>query len=286
MTAPVPDYGAIDQAKALADIVDKFAQPPAELVSKLPKGKRDDSKPKINCNVCGTYHQQGFIHLDFVGHGDITLMLIAADPMWTWEPLAYAPDGGPMTRRAGPLLEMWGKLTVHGVTRIGVGTCEASKDESAKELIGDFLRNAAMRFGFCTKLWSKTAGMPDMDDEPAAPPATASRPATSAAQSNDAFESAAPARPPAQQPARPVNPDPPTGGLAPPPEFNLEIYEVLDGFTPSMVANFRAWAIEQKINLRKAPLTDDELIKVTVYLQTLVEASEAPVAHPPGQEPF
>ncbi len=120
----------------------------------------------------------------------------------------------------------------------------------------------------------------------AAPPQAQRGRQADAAQSNDAFESAAPARPPAQQPARPVNPDPPSGGLPPPPEFNLEIYEVLDGFTPSMVANFRAWAIEQKINLRKAPLTDDELIKVTVYLQTLVEASEVPVAHPPGQEPF
>jgi hypothetical protein len=41
-------------------------------------------------------------------------------------------------------------------TKNGVGTCPVDKDEADKELVGDFLRRAAMRRGFATKLWSKT----------------------------------------------------------------------------------------------------------------------------------
>lgn len=148
----------------LATIPGHYAQPPAEMVAKLPKGKRDDNVQKVNCAVCGTYHQRNFVHLDFVGHGDITLMLIDADPQWSWEPMAYADDGGPMIRKSGNTLELWGWLTLLGNRKPGVGTCEAGKADASKELIGDFLRNAAMRFGFATKLWSKTAGMPDTGD--------------------------------------------------------------------------------------------------------------------------
>ena len=51
---------------------------------------------------------------------------------------------------------MWIKLTVAGMTRLGVGTCSANKDDVEKELIGDALRNAAMRFGAALDLWSKS----------------------------------------------------------------------------------------------------------------------------------
>ena len=46
---------------------------------------------------------------------------------------------------------------------MAVGTCEARKADPEKELIGDLLRNAGLRFGIGTKLWSKAA-----DAEPAA----------------------------------------------------------------------------------------------------------------------
>jgi hypothetical protein len=52
-------------------------------------------------------------------------------------------------------LVMWGYLTVHGVDRLCVGTCEPGKGDPEKELVGDLLRNGAMRFGIGTKLWSK-----------------------------------------------------------------------------------------------------------------------------------
>jgi hypothetical protein len=39
---------------------------------------------------------------------------------------------------------------------LGVGSVRADKPDLDKELIGDFLRNASMRFGICLSLWSKS----------------------------------------------------------------------------------------------------------------------------------
>jgi hypothetical protein len=50
---------------------------------------------------------------------------------------------------------MWGYLTLLGVTRIAVGSVEAHKADLDKELVSDFLRNAAMRFGIALALWTK-----------------------------------------------------------------------------------------------------------------------------------
>ena len=81
--------------------------------------------------------------------------------MWTWEPLAYDPTtGGPLITTQGNRMVMWGRVTVHGKSIIGCGTCEARKTEPEKELVGDMIRNAAMRFGIGTKLWSKAVDEP------------------------------------------------------------------------------------------------------------------------------
>ncbi len=47
----------------------------------------------------------------------------------------------------------WAKLTICGVTRLAYGSCEAGKGDPEKELIGDMVRNGAMRFGVATALW-------------------------------------------------------------------------------------------------------------------------------------
>jgi hypothetical protein len=48
-------------------------------------------------------------------------------------------------------------MTVLGVTRIGFGDPGRNSGPNAiKETIGDFIRNAAMRFGVGTYLWSKS----------------------------------------------------------------------------------------------------------------------------------
>ena len=95
------------------------------------------------------------VHLEYVGHAAITDRLLDCDPEWNWEPL-HLKDGLPAFDANGGL---WIKLTVCGVTRLGYGNAESSnyKDLGAreKEVIGDALRNAAMRFGAALDLWHK-----------------------------------------------------------------------------------------------------------------------------------
>jgi hypothetical protein len=90
---------------------------------------------------------KGGAMLDYVGHAAVTDRLLTVDPNWSWEPFAIGADGLPALDRANNL---WIKLTICGVTRIGVGD-----GKSAKECIGDAIRNAAMRFGVALDLWAK-----------------------------------------------------------------------------------------------------------------------------------
>lgn len=127
---------------------------PPNQISKLPKPYKKDS-PKGNCSECGGYHGLPAAHLDYVGHAALTDRLLDADPAWQWEPLAF--DAGlPAFDRSGGL---WIKLTVCGVTRLGYGHAAAKSygdpGMREKEVIGDALRNAAMRFGAALDLWHK-----------------------------------------------------------------------------------------------------------------------------------
>ena len=127
---------------------------PANQISKLPKPYKKDS-PKGNCSECGGYHGLPAAHLDYVGHAALTDRLLDADPSWFWEPLAF--DAGlPAFDRSGGL---WIKLTVCGVTRLGYGHAAPKSygdpGMREKEVIGDALRNAAMRFGAALDLWHK-----------------------------------------------------------------------------------------------------------------------------------
>ena len=117
----------------LADILTKYAVPDPKIVGKLPKG--------------GT-------QLDFVGHADITRILLEIDPAWRWVPIAW-DNGRPAIHVENGIATMWGELTILGHSRLGVGSVRADKQELDKELVGDFLRNAAMRFGICLSLWTK-----------------------------------------------------------------------------------------------------------------------------------
>lgn len=132
-------------------------------ISKLPKPTkfqteevRGDPKKGVRCRDCGTWHHPNVVHLDYVGHAALTDRLLDADIGWTWEPLAYTDQGLPLFDQSGGL---WIKLTVCGMTRLGYGNAEskARMDAGAreKEVIGDALRNAAMRFGAALDLWHK-----------------------------------------------------------------------------------------------------------------------------------
>jgi len=131
------------QRTPLERLREKF---PKESVGILPKPYKADS-PKGKCDVCGGFHGLPAVHLDFVGHAAVTDRLLSIDPAWSWEPMGIDPTGLPAVDKSGNL---WIKLTVCGVTRIGVGD-----GKSAKECIGDAIRNAAMRFGVALDLWTK-----------------------------------------------------------------------------------------------------------------------------------
>jgi hypothetical protein len=119
---------------------------PAHQISKLPRGG---------------------IMLDYVGHAALTDRLLDADPNWNWEPLALTPAGLPAVDEVGGL---WIRLTVCGQTRLGYGHAGTKKGgDAVKELIGDALRNAAMRYGAALDLWHKGDLHGDDADAPTAP---------------------------------------------------------------------------------------------------------------------
>lgn len=154
-------------------------------ISTMCKSTKKDN-PAGRCNACGGWHKLPAVQLSYVGHAALTDRLLDADPEWTWEPLAYAPNGTPLLDADGG---MWIKLTVGGITRLGYGDAQGkSGGDATKERIGDALRNAAMRFGAALELWHK--GSLHITDEPekdspveesksvAPPPAPVDKPTT------------------------------------------------------------------------------------------------------------
>lgn len=135
---------------------------PNEQVGKLPriwcpacretKGKVCERHTKIRCDVCRNTITSAHLHLDYVGHAAVTSRLLEIDPDWNWEPVAFNDAGFPAIDKEGGL---WIRLTVLGRTRLGYGTTDRNDIDSMKILIGDALRNAAMRFGVALDLWSK-----------------------------------------------------------------------------------------------------------------------------------
>lgn len=119
-----------EQAKALREPF------PAALIGKLPKG--------------GTT-------LDYVGHGAVTHRLLEVDPDWNWAPVAVDDAGRPLfdCTDLGQPVGLWINLTIGGVTRLGYGSVASGVFDARKQLIGDAIRNAAMRFGVALDLWVK-----------------------------------------------------------------------------------------------------------------------------------
>ena len=135
----------------LEEIIGKYGVPDPKLVGKLPRGGQS---------------------LDFVGHADVTKMLIEIDPEWTWEPVAFDANGLPAYRVENGMAHMAGWMTILGVRRLGIGSVMHNKPDLLKELCSDFLRNASMRYGICLSLWTKQ----EWDDVSYSPSIPVSRP--------------------------------------------------------------------------------------------------------------
>lgn len=100
-----------------------------------------------------SYIPKGGVKLAYVGHAALTDRLLDTDIVWSWEPLSMSPEGLPVMDGFGG---MWIKLTVCGVTRLGYGHAgDKEGGDAIKEVIGDAMRNAAMRFGAALDLWHK-----------------------------------------------------------------------------------------------------------------------------------
>lgn len=135
---------------------------PADQIEYLPQPLRRSDDDRGRCAAgtrycadqrpCGGRHVRS-IHLPYVGHAGITMRLNDVDPEWTLAPMATDGHGLPLFSDGG----LWVVLTVLGVSRIGFGDAGGKAGPNAiKETIGDALRNAAMRFGVATYLWSKS----------------------------------------------------------------------------------------------------------------------------------
>lgn len=153
-----------DNKQALSNILTKYGVPDPKIVGKLPKGN---------------------VQLDFVGHADVTKFLLETDPNWRWVPCAWV-DGRPAIHVENGMATMWGELTVLGQARLGVGSVRADKPDLDKELVSDFIRNAAMRFGFCLSLWTKQE-WEDLDNNPKPAPTNKPVPKAAPAPATDGF---------------------------------------------------------------------------------------------------
>lgn len=220
-----------DTSAKLTAMYEEWRQPPPELIGKI--------------RAHGTA-------LDYLGHADTTRALLETDPAWTIEPAAVDPNtGGPkVTTRDGNAVA-WFYLTVCGVRRLCVGTCPDNKTEVDKELIGDAIRNGAMRFGIALALWSK-ADWANADTTPTADQATA-KPRKAPA------KKAEPKKAPAKKAApridgtdtEPVSPEEAT--------LRQDVAGLVERMVPATRGEFRKWVKNQGMPSRSTDMTADQL---------------------------
>jgi hypothetical protein len=147
--------------------------------------KNCQNHEKRQCRTCGQKLTTAHIDLKYVGHAEATNRLLNVDPFWDWEPLALDAQGLPQydANRA-----LWIRMTVCGMTRLGYGDATGKTGANAvKEIIGDAIRNAGMRFGMALDLWTSSdleiieTGGASLDEAGSAKPTAAPTPAAAAA---------------------------------------------------------------------------------------------------------
>ena len=121
------------EALLLKAVLEEYAVPDPKIVNTIPRNG---------------------VNLSYVSHADINRILIEVDPNWNWEPCGWV-DGRPAIHIVNGNATMWIRMTLLGKTLIGVGSAKADKPDLDKELVGDAMRNVAMRFGICLSLWTR-----------------------------------------------------------------------------------------------------------------------------------
>jgi hypothetical protein len=269
------------QAEALTEVYKAHANPPEALIGYLPRvwckacrdarGGHCDQHTKIrNCPKCHNNISSAHIDIEFVGHADVTRILLEADPLWTWEPVAWSDTGEPLIVQRGSELRMWIRLTIHGHSRLGVGIVSTTKDEPEKQLIGDALRNAAMRFGIALALWSKS-------DRETAGEAAASAPRSA----------------PEDAPAVEHHPEPPAAPMATQGQVD-EIADLAAEMDETMKAAMRGWTEQHGLDLRRLALAEATQVitqmrlmlygEISTDAEHFTEPADEPL--PDDQEPF
>lgn len=109
----------------------------------------------VKCDKCKQrMPKDGHIDLRFVGHAEATNRLLNVDPFWDWEPLTVDERGLP---QVDGYRGLWIRLTVCGMSRLGYGHAgDKTGGDAVKEVIGDAIRNAGMRFGMALDLWTSS----------------------------------------------------------------------------------------------------------------------------------
>jgi hypothetical protein len=282
MTSTMQAPFDVDQAAAqllagpvtmTADVAAQLRAPfAAEHMGKLPKitcpacrgSKRNPNPMKVcgdhrksRCPECRNWITGEHMHLDYVGHAEVTDRLLTVDPLWTWEPMAFDEHGLP---KADPMGGLWIRLTVAGVTRIGYGSADGkSGGDAVKEIIGDAIRNAAMRFGVALDLWGAKFKAAEDDAEAKVREAN---PAADVEDDPESWEAASPAigrgEAPVDQPrtpARPVSREP-QGPAYNPALFTLGEQRIRDASTLAeldlMAANIDRFAASGEISQGEA----------------------------------
>lgn len=186
------------------------------------------------CSACGQQISTAHLHLSYVGHADVTGRLLEADPKWSWRPMYRQVDpeiyklvlaaGDPVMvaqylNSCPPQLDEFGGLWIWLVLHDddgnehefpGYGDAQGKAGPNGrKELIGDAIRNAAMRRGVALALWSKA------DKDEADKKTRGETPETA----GDLFDRAVPANGKARRPAKE-----PEGG----PGINPEVQALAD----------------------------------------------------------
>jgi hypothetical protein len=117
------------------------------------RGQGCQNHRMVKCGKCKQKMPDGgHIDLAYVGHAEATNRLLNVDPFWGYEPLSLDERGLP---QLDGYRGLWIRLTVCGMERLGYGHAgDNTGGDAVKELIGDAIRNAGMRFGMALDLWT------------------------------------------------------------------------------------------------------------------------------------